>query len=181
VNPDTVRLFLRIVIYMTCSASYIEVDIVFGSTDSGGRDMHSSEPNTFTITITVSADAGPSLTGVVNTQSPMAAHIPVAEGSSVRHTVSTNTEAMQLTSLSVPISPSSQKGDLPIESGASVLPVADRPLSDTDTPRATLRRAEEAINTIKTWNSAVNVVKLVMDTVGPIAAVCPESAFNHSC
>jgi hypothetical protein len=129
----------------------------------------------------MSADMpGPSLTGVVDTLSPTAVHISVAEGSAVRLTFSANTEGIQFTSLFASMSPSYQKGDLPIESGTSVRPVADRPLSDTEASRNTLRRAEEAINTIKTWNSAVNVIKCVMDAIGPIAAVCPVSAFNQS-
>jgi hypothetical protein len=37
---------------------------------------------------------------------------------------------------------------------------------------ATLGRAEEAINAMDTWSSAVDVIKQVMDAVGPIAAVC---------
>jgi hypothetical protein len=37
---------------------------------------------------------------------------------------------------------------------------------------AALRRAEEAINMIETWSSAVGVIKQVMDAVSPIAAVC---------
>jgi hypothetical protein len=37
---------------------------------------------------------------------------------------------------------------------------------------ATLGRAEEAINTMDTWCGAVDVIKQVMDAVGPIAAVC---------
>ncbi|KAH9960961.1 hypothetical protein BGW80DRAFT_922078 [Lactifluus volemus] len=131
-----------------------EVDIVFGIAD--GHDIHSAESNTFTLTITMSADAGPSLTGVVNTQSPVAAHLPVAEGSAT--------------------------GDLPspIESSAPVLPMRDNPLSDTEMSRTTLRRAEEAVNAIKTWNSAVNVIKLVMDTVGPIAALNPYASLAWS-
>jgi hypothetical protein len=145
---------------------HIEVDMVFSR--ANGREILSSESNTFTLTITMSADAGPSLTGVVNTPSPTAAHIPVAEGSAVRLIVPANAEAMQLTSVTALVSPLSQKGDLPIESGTRMRPVADRPLSETDT---TLRRAEEAINAIDTWKSAVNVIKWVMDTISPIAAV----------
>jgi hypothetical protein len=34
-----------------------------------------------------------------------------------------------------------------------------------------LRRAEEAINTMETWSSAVDVIKQVMDAVSQIAAV----------
>jgi hypothetical protein len=73
-----------------------------------------------------------------------------------------------------PVFPSSQRGDLPIESNTPVRSGADRPLNETETSRATLCRAEEAINTInttETWKSAVNVIKWVMDTVSPIAAV----------
>jgi hypothetical protein len=47
---------------------------------------------------------------------------------------------------------------------------------------ATLQSAEEAmkaINTIKAWKSAVKIIKLVMDAVTPIAAVCPISFFPH--
>jgi hypothetical protein len=61
--------------------------MVFGSAD--GHNIHSAESNTFSLTITMSADVGPSLTGAVHTLSPMAAHIPVAEGGAVRLTVST--------------------------------------------------------------------------------------------
>jgi hypothetical protein len=64
---------------------HIKVDIVFSSAD--GRDIHSAELDTFSLTITMSTNGGPSLTGVVNTPSPTAAHIPVAEGSAVRLTV----------------------------------------------------------------------------------------------
>jgi hypothetical protein len=35
-----------------------------------------------------------------------------------------------------------------------------------------LRRAEEAINMIETWSSAVDVIKQVMDAVSQIAEVC---------
>jgi hypothetical protein len=38
---------------------------------------------------------------------------------------------------------------------------------------AALGRAEDAINTMETWSSAVDVIKRVMDAVSPIAAVCP--------
>jgi hypothetical protein len=150
---------------------HIEVDIIFNKAD--GRDMHPAGSDTFSLTITMSANVGPSLTEVVNTPSPMAAYIPVAEGSTVRLTVPSNTETVQLMSFPAHVFPSSQS-DLPIESGTSVRPVEDRPLNETETSRATLSRAGEAMNTmntIKTWSSAVNVIKRVMDTVSPIAAV----------
>jgi hypothetical protein len=38
---------------------------------------------------------------------------------------------------------------------------------------AALSRAEDAINTMESWSSAVDVMKRVMDAVSAIAAVCP--------
>jgi hypothetical protein len=38
---------------------------------------------------------------------------------------------------------------------------------------AALGRAEQAINAMETWNSAVDIIKQVMDAVSSIAAVCP--------
>jgi hypothetical protein len=64
----------------------------------------------------------------------------------------------------------------PIESGPAGQPIAGG--SQTEMSRDTIRRAQEAvdnIDTIKTWKSAVNVIKWVMDTVSPIAAVSPVS------
>jgi hypothetical protein len=147
---------------------YIEVDIDFTSAD--GPDIHSTESNafSFSLTITMSPDTAPSLTGVVNIPSHTVAHIPVAEGSAVRLIVRANAEAMELTSVTALVSPLCQKGDLPIASGSLMRPVADSPMRETDT---TLRRAEEAMNAIDTWKSAVNVMKWVMDTITPIAAV----------
>jgi hypothetical protein len=71
---------------------HIKVDVVFNNAD--GCDIHSAESDTFSLSITMSANGDPSLTGVVNTRSPAAAHLPVAEGSAVRLTVPANTEAM---------------------------------------------------------------------------------------
>jgi hypothetical protein len=45
--------------------------------------------------------------------------------------------------------------------------------NQTEMSGAALSSAEEAINMIKTWSNAVDVMKQVMDAVGPIAAVCP--------
>jgi hypothetical protein len=38
---------------------------------------------------------------------------------------------------------------------------------------AALSRAEDSIDTMETWSSAVDVIKQVVDAVSPIAAVCP--------
>jgi hypothetical protein len=59
--------------------------------------------------------------------------------------------------------------DPPIESDDPVRSASD---SQTETSRAALHRAEESMSTIKTWKGAVSVIKLVMNAVGPIAAVC---------
>jgi hypothetical protein len=48
--------------------------------------------------------------------------------------------------------------------------------------RDALRRAQKAvdnIDTMKTWKSAVNVVKWVMEAVSPIAEVCPVSFLSN--
>jgi hypothetical protein len=60
----------------------------------------------------------------------------------------------------------------PNAASSSNAPVRSAPDSQTVTSRTELRRAEGSISTIKTWKRAVGVIKLVMDTVGPIAAVC---------
>jgi hypothetical protein len=56
-----------------------------------------------------------------------------------------------------------------ITSGAPVEPVVDNRTKISHT----LDHAEEAMDTVKTWKSTVNVIKCVMDTIGPIADVCP--------
>jgi hypothetical protein len=69
-----------------------------------------------------------------------------------------------------PLSPLSQTLDLPTEGDTPVRPVA---VSQSEMSR-TLGRAEEAMeamDTIKAWKTAIDVVKQVMDTVDPIAEV----------
>jgi hypothetical protein len=73
---------------------------------------------------------------------------------------------MQLTTVTAPLSPSS-RADLPGGGSTPVGPVAD---SHTEMSR-TLDSAEEAVDAMKTWKSAVDVVKQVMDHVGPIVKV----------
>jgi hypothetical protein len=43
---------------------------------------------------------------------------------------------------------------------------------------AAVNTAEEAMDTIKTWKAAVDAIKWVMDTVGPIAEVLRTSALR---
>jgi hypothetical protein len=45
---------------------------------------------------------------------------------------------------------------------------------------STLDRAEEAMDTIKTWKSAVAIIKQVMDHVSPIVEVCLASCLSFA-
>jgi hypothetical protein len=74
--------------------------------------------------------------------------------------------------VSTSLSPLSRTDDLPTGSGTPERPIAG---SLTEKSRTTLHRAEKAMDTIKTWKSAVSVIRRVMDIGGPIAAVCPVS------
>jgi hypothetical protein len=75
---------------------------------------------------------------------------------------------MQPTAVTAPLSPSPKTDDLPNQSDNPVGPEAD---SQTEMSVTALRHAEEAIEAMKTWNGAVEVVKQVMDAVRPIAEV----------
>jgi hypothetical protein len=124
----------------------IEIDIVFG-----GDDGHSTEATTLFLTITELANRNSSLNAAANTPGPTTADVDTPP-------------------------PLRWTGDLPSESDTP--PVQPLVGSQPETSRTALRRAEEAINnvnTIKTWKSAVTNIKWVMDTVTPIAAVCPIS------
>ena len=135
------------------SILHIELDIVFDCAD--GQTRHPAEAITLFLTITQSANRNSSLNAAVNTPSPTIMESPAAAATSVP--------------------PLSRTGDPPIESDTPVQPTAE---SQTETSRTALGRAEEAINdinTMKTWQKAVTNIKWVMDTVTPIAAVCPIS------
>ena len=58
----------------------------------------------------------------------------------------------------------------PIES-ATVVTITLSANDQSEISDAALRRAEEAMNTMETWSSAIDVVKQVMDAVSQIAAV----------
>jgi hypothetical protein len=110
-----------------------------------GQTRHPAEAITLFLTITEPANGSSSLNMAVNAPSPTTMESTAAATS------------------------------LPPLSRTPVQPTAE---SQTVTSRAALRRAEEAvkdINTIKTWQKAVTNIKWVMDTVTPIAAVCPIS------
>jgi hypothetical protein len=93
-------------------------------------------------------------------------------GGAARSTVQANGETMQPVAVTATLSPLSRTSNLATRSGTPVPPVAD---SQTEMSGAALHRAEEVIGTMKTWNSAVGLIKQVMDTVGPIAEVCQIS------
>jgi hypothetical protein len=100
--------------------------------------------------ITASTITNSSLTGVVNTLDPTMAS-PVPEGGATRPNL------------------------LPNMSGTPGRQISG---SQAMISRDTVRRAQEAvdaIDTMNTWKNAVNAIKWVMETVSPIAAVCPVS------
>jgi hypothetical protein len=160
------------------SILHIEINISFCS-DNG----HSMEAITLFLTITESANRNSPLNAVVSTPSPTIADVdnPAAEGGAARLAVQLNSETVQSMTPPTSLPRLSRTGDPPIESDIPpVQPVAG---SQAETSRTALRRAEEAvtnINMIKTWKSAVTNIKWVMDTVTPIAAVCPLLFFGPS-
>jgi hypothetical protein len=163
--------------YYSCiwlSILHIELEVVFNSTDA--RDGQPTEQTTLFLMISVSPNADSSSNAVVETPNLATADPDrsVDQGGAPGLTVPFDNETMQSTAFATTIS---RKGELPTESDD---PVRSAPDSQAETSRTALRRAEESISTIKTWKRAVSVIKLVMDAVGPIAAVCLIS-FLHIC
>jgi hypothetical protein len=106
----------------------------------------------------------------VNTLNPRTADLDVhaAEGGAVCPIVQSNSEVMQSTQVNATLSPSSRTGDLPIGSGTPVGPV----MGGQKEMSRRLDSAEVAMDTVKTWKAAVDVIKQVMDHVGPVVKVC---------
>ena len=103
---------------------------------------------------------------------------PVTEEGGTPSIVQSDTEAAQIAAVTAPISHLSRMDDTFIESGTSVS-VGIAAASQTVMSRPP-NLAEEAMDTMKTWRSAVNVMKQVMDTVSPIAKeVCPIPFFLY--
>jgi hypothetical protein len=158
--------------YYSCvwlSNLHTEIDVIFNSTDA--RDGHATEPTTLFLMITASPNAGSSSNAVVETPNPTPANpdSSVVQGGAPSVTVPIDNETKQSTGFAATIPALSRRGDSPTKSDD---PVRSAPDSQTKTSRTALRHAEESISTIKTWKGAVSVIKLVMDTVSPIAAVC---------
>jgi hypothetical protein len=151
----------------------IEIYLVLGN--DGG---HSTEATTLFLTITESANRNSSLNVAVHTPSPTTADLdnPATEGGATRIDVQLNSETIPSMTAATFLS---RTGALPVE--IDTPPVPPVVGSQPEISRTALLRAEQAItnvNTIKTWKSAVTNIKLVMDTVTPIAAVCPISFFS---
>jgi hypothetical protein len=145
---------------------YVERVIIFGGAD--GHAGGSAEPTTPYLTIAISANA---ISSVIAAANPGMAEQdnPVAEGGAARPAVQANNETMQPMAVTTPLPPLSRTVAPPTESGTPMGPVAD---SQAEMSR-TLDHAGEVMDMIKSWESTVGVIKLVMDTVGPIAEVCP--------
>jgi hypothetical protein len=143
------------------SALHVELGIVFGNED--GHSRQTKEPATV-LTIALSSNASSSRTATVNTPN-LTLDNPVPEGGVTRPIVQADAEAAQPTTVTAPISDSSRMGDLLVDSG---IPVGTVPNSQTGISHHP-DRAEEAMDAVTTWESAVNVMKQVMDTVSPIA------------
>jgi predicted component of type VI protein secretion system len=151
------------------SVLHVELDIVFNSADGCGR--HSTMPDTL-LTITVSINADSSVTTAVITSNPVTTELDdsAAEGDPVRPSIQLSHESRQPMAVAVSPSPLSQTLDLPTEGYTPVRPAV---VSQSEMS-STLGRAEEAMeamDTIKAWKRAIDVVKQVMDTVDPIAEV----------
>ena len=116
------------------------------------------------------------MTAGVDIPNPTIAHRdePVAIGGATGSTAQVGDNIKQLTE-AIPLSPFLRTADLlPIESGTPVGPVVG-----TQTEMSsTLDRVEEAIDTVKTWKGTVDIIKRVMDIVGPIVQVSPVFLFS---
>jgi hypothetical protein len=153
------------------SILHVELDIVFGNAD--GHSKQTKKPATV-LTITVSPNASSSRT--VNTPNLIPGN-PVTEGGAPRHIVQSDAETAQPTTVAAPLSDFSKTGDLLVDSGSGT-PVGTVPDSQPGMSRHP-DRAEEAMDAVTTWKSAVDVMKQVADTVSPILkSVCPIPFFS---
>jgi hypothetical protein len=149
------------------STLHVELDIDFGNAD--GHSRQTKELATV-LTITVSSNASSSQTAAVNTPN-------LTEGGVTRPIVPSDTQTAQPTGTGVtaPISDFSRTGDLLVDSGTPVGVVPDTQTGMSRHPD----RAEEAVDVMTLWKSAVNVMKQVMDTVSPVVKeVCHIPFFS---
>jgi hypothetical protein len=109
----------------------------------------------------VSSNASPSRIATVNTPN-LTLNNPDPEGGVTHPIVQSDTEAAQPT-VAAPISDFSRTGDILVDSGNLVATVPDSQKGMSRHPD----RTEEAMDAVATWESAVNIMKQVMDTVSP--------------
>jgi hypothetical protein len=142
------------------SLLHVGLDINF-SHDHHPSDEHSGSPKTLAtliLTITLSTNASSPLTS--NTQNATSAALDnIVETDTARPALQSNNSEMQ-SPIAVPLS---RTRDLPVTSG-SPLPI----IAGSQTEASLALRS----NTMKIWASAVKMVKLVAEAVGPIAEVC---------
>jgi hypothetical protein len=100
---------------------------------------------------------------------------PVTEGGVTQPIIQSSTETAQLMSVTAPTH-FSKTGGRPIESGTPVGTVADSQAEISRPPD----HAEEVMDTVETWKSAVNIIKRVLDTVSPNVKVYPVPFFSTS-
>jgi hypothetical protein len=118
----------------------------------------------------MSSDASSSPAAVAaNTLNPRMADFDdrAAEGGAACPIVQSN-KIMQSTQVDAQLSPSPRTGDLSIGGGTPVGPAMDSQKEMC----CRLDSAEDAMDTVKTWKGAVDVIKQVMDHVGPVVKVC---------
>jgi hypothetical protein len=127
------------------------------------------EPTTLSLALTMSVNANASPTAAINNPNSTTVNLEnsVAEGGSARQPVQSSSVTIQPPT--VTLSPSSQ-ADLPVEGSTPVGPVADSYMEMSST-----LDSAQAVDAMKTWKSAVDVVKQVMNHVGPIVNVCLTS------
>jgi hypothetical protein len=104
---------------------------------------------------------------------------PVTEGGVTPSIiVQSDTEAAQITAVAAPISHLSGTDDALKESGTSVsvgtVATSHTGMSESRPPD----HAEETMDTMEKWRTAINVMKQVVDTVSPIVKVCPTPFFS---
>jgi hypothetical protein len=156
------------------STLHVELDIIFGNSDGHSRQTKKSAT---VLMVTMSSNASSSQTEIANTPNLTLDNL-VTEGGVTRPIVQSGTKTAQptCTAVAAPISDFPRTGDLLFDSGTPVGTVPDSQAGMSRHPD----RAEEAMNAVTTWKSAVNVMKQVMDTVNPIVkGVCPIPFFSN--
>lgn len=168
--------FLEFIFTHLAERPTVELDVVFDSTEEYSGHPTELPPPHLTVTVVMSANESSSMSAEVDIPNPTMTHRdePFAGGGARRSAAQVDNKIKQVTE-ATSLSPFLRTADpLPIESGTPVGPVVG-----TQTEMSsTLDRAEEAIDTVKTWKGTVDIIKRVMDIVGPIVHVSPCCFFS---